>query len=359
MSLFIKDNSKKKERERLIEALRKKEIRRILLVRSQKTGDMITFLPTIMAVHHLFPHSHITLLCSRNGLEIAQRIPFVETLLIDDTKKIKGSINYDLMITSSQEAGKIKLKKRLNVTFAIGSLPETLKGVCLKHRWQYRYFTDTYIYSSYEHEVYRNLNILKLINSDIPFPYNNRTLWITESEKNTALTFLSNSSPPRIVLAPSGSHPSKNWPSDYFAYLCNQLINRLGAFILITGKGDLARQQANGIIKNLRENPNILSIVNKTSFGELAALIETTDLVISVDSGAAHIASYLNRPLVVLFGPGDYERWKPWHIDQTRAVALKAECKCGTTLYKCKQKKHCMESITPQQVLDVVVNILK
>jgi len=356
MRVFLKDSSK--EKRKFCEALTDRKINQILLIRCQKIGDMMTFLPTVMAVNHLFPEAHITLLCSKDGLEIAQRIPFVEPLLIDDLKRMKSFLNYDLMITSSQDAGKIKLKKKLNVKFAIGGLPESLKGVCLKHRWQYRYFTDTYIYSPHEHEVDRNLNILKLLNPNKNLSQNNRTLWITESERKVASNLLSNSSGPQIVLAPSGSRPSKNWPSDYFASLCNQLIRDLGAFILIIGKGDLAQQQADGIIKKLGNNSKILSIVNKTSFGELAALIESSDLVISVDSGAAHIASYLNRPLVVLFGPGDYERWKPWHIDQSKAIALKADCKCGTTLYKCKQKEHCMKSITPQQVLNAVVNIL-
>jgi ADP-heptose:LPS heptosyltransferase len=358
MIFSTKISLKGKQIEKLHEAVINENIKRILLVRCQKIGDMITFLPTIMAVHQILPKAHITLLCSKDGVEIVKRIPFVEAVMIENINEIKKHVSYDLMITSSQDAGKIKLKKILNVKFAIGGLPELLKGVCLKHRWQYRYFTDTYKYSNSEHEVERNLNTLKLLNRDNKFHRDNRTLWITESERRTASDFLSSFSGPRIVLAPSGSRPSKNWPANYFASICDQLIRDLGAVILITGRGKLAHQQAERIASTMGDNANILSVVDKTSFGELTALIESSDLVISVDSGAAHIASYLNRPLVVLFGPGDYERWKPWHIDQSRATALKAECKCGTTLYKCKQKEHCMESIRPQQVLDAVDNIL-
>nr|UKE82407.1 putative lipopolysaccharide heptosyltransferase III [Pectobacterium sp. PL152] len=55
-----------------------------------------------------------------------------------------------------------------------------------------------------------------------------------------------------------------------------------------------------------------MTFAGKTSFLELAALIDNAVLYIGVDSAPMHMAAALNTPLVCLFGPTDYKLWRPW-----------------------------------------------
>jgi ADP-heptose:LPS heptosyltransferase len=343
--------------DKLIDAVNRGEIKRILLVRCQKIGDMLTFLPTVLGVRRLFPHARISLLCRRDGLDVAKRVPFLSILLAEDldVKSLRRTEPFDLLITSSQDAAWIKIKKKLNITFAVGVLPDSLRGVCLKHLWMYRYFTCTDRYTYKDHDVERNLKLLKLLGLNRDKAHE-RSLWLSKSEQDSALLFVHDTSAPLVVIVPSGSRPSKNWPADKFASLCEQLTEKRGARILIVGKGDLAEKQALDICA--LTSASVQSIVNKTSFGELSAIINNADLLISVDSGPAHIASYLNRPLIVLFGPGDFEQWKPWHTDESNGVAIRAFCKCGTTLHKCLEAIHCLESILPEDVFKAAIRLL-
>lgn len=354
---MIWKTSDQKEKDSLHNAVQRGEIRRILILRCQKVGDMLAFLPVLLGVRHLFPEAEITLVCRPESLEVAGRIPFVDIVMLDDIKeqKIKETVRYDLLITSSQDAGRVKFKKQLNIKYAVGVLPESFEGICLKHRWQYRYFTSSYRFKMDEHEVDRNLKLLSLLGEDRD-SRPDRDLWITDSERKKALSLVPDSTGPLLVISPSGSKESKNWPSENFASICDRLIRERGVRILIAGKGTLAEKQAGEMLEAMKEPA--LSVVNKTTLGEFAALVELADLLISVDSGTAHVASYLNRPLVVLFGPGDYEKWKPWHYDRPRGIALRAFCECGTTNEKCLAKEHCLRSIKTDDVFKEAVKLL-
>ncbi|RJQ24052.1 MAG: glycosyltransferase family 9 protein [Nitrospiraceae bacterium] len=349
-------SSNSDEKSRLLKAFDKGEIKNILLFRCQKLGDMLTFLPTILCVRKMFPSARITLACRKDGLAVAERVPAINIMLIDDLGKDKRHCpRYDLMITSSQDAGWIRLKKKLNIKYALGVLPESLKGVCLKHRLQYRYFSAVERYTDSEHDVDRNLKALKPLGK-FDCGRQKRTLWIAPSEKETISEFLPDAGARLVVVSPSGSKQSKNWRPNFFAGLCDRLLGEPGMKIIFTGRGTLAREQSDRILEGMKGPA--LSLIDRTSFGELCALIERADLVISVDSGTAHIASYLDRPLVVIFGPGDLEQWKPWHMDQSLAAVVQAPCECGTTNYRCKAKKHCLDSITPDEVFKAVCGLL-
>jgi heptosyltransferase I len=357
MKSIIWKTSDQREKDNLHDAVQRGEIRRILILRCQKVGDMLTFLPVVLGVRHLFPEAEITLVCRAESLEVAGRIPFVDIVMLDDIKdkNLNETVPYDLIITSSQDAGRIKLKKQLNIKFAVGVLPESFHGICLKHRWQYRYFTADYRYKKDEHEVDRNMGLISLLGGD-RLDTSDRTLWVTDAERKKVLSLIPDSTGPLVVISPSGSKEPKNWPSEKFASLCDRLVKDRGARIVIAGKGPLAEKQCGEMLSKIREPA--LSIINKTTLGEFAALLERADLLISVDSGTAHVASYMNSPLVVLFGPGDYEKWKPWHSDKERGIALHTYCECGTTNDTCTAKKHCLTAIKTEDVFKEAVKLL-
>jgi ADP-heptose:LPS heptosyltransferase len=204
--------------------------------------------------------------------------------------------------------------------------------------------------------VDRNLRALKILgNTEVGS--STRTLWITEEERKGIPLMIRKGPGPLVVVSPSGSKPSKNWSPDKFTILCDKLVAEYKSDIVFAGKGELNQEQTMAIEDRMKEKA--VSLVNKTTFGQLAALIEQADLLISVDSGPAHIASYLDRPLIVLFGPGDFEQWRPWHRDTKKGVALKAFCQCGTILYKCLEKTHCLDTISPENVFGKAAEFLK
>ena len=60
---------------------------------------------------------------------------------------------------------------------------------------------------------------------------------------------------------------------------------------------------------------NIKPLIKITStLHDAASLMQVSDLVISVDSMAIHMASALKKPVLPIFGPTDDKKWAPWKV---------------------------------------------
>jgi heptosyltransferase-2 len=102
---------------------------------------------------------------------------------------------------------------------------------------------------------------------------------------------------PFILLAPSASHPTRRWPADRFAELAKRLYGTNGVEVLTIGGasdralGEKIEVLSCGIARNL---------VNRTTLLETIALIGQAKLLITNDSGPAHIGGSVGTPTLVL-----------------------------------------------------------
>lgn len=98
-----------------------------------------------------------------------------------------------------------------------------------------------------------------------------------------------------IVLHLGAKHRDRWWPLDRFIEVRQALPN-----VVITA-GPAERQRA----LEMGVEPSAGSL------GDLLAIIQSARLVISADSGVAHLAYAYRRPSVTLFGPAPAARWGP------------------------------------------------
>ena len=125
--------------------------------------------------------------------------------------------------------------------------------------------------------------------------------------------------PAATVVHAGAAYGSRLWPADRFAEVAAGL-QESGHNVVFTG-GAADRPRALGVaLKAGSGAPAVLA--GRQSLGQFAALIAEARLVVSADTGAAHLASAFGRPSVVLFGPASPEEWGPPpgpHIALTRA----------------------------------------
>ena len=65
-----------------------------------------------------------------------------------------------------------------------------------------------------------------------------------------------------------------------------------------------------------------LSLAGKTTLRQLLVLFTLADVLVTNDSGPAHIAAAFGVPTAVIFGPSDSEVWAPW---LTESAVFKAD----------------------------------
>ena len=93
--------------------------------------------------------------------------------------------------------------------------------------------------------------------------------------------------------------PAKRWPAHRFAELGTRIAEGYGAEIILVGTAD-GRATAAEINRLMHDRA--VDLTGQTSLKDLCALMRESALVVSCDSGPAHLADALEVPLVVLFG---------------------------------------------------------
>ncbi|MEU8184169.1 glycosyltransferase family 9 protein [Micromonospora sp. NPDC049044] len=110
------------------------------------------------------------------------------------------------------------------------------------------------------------------------------------------------------VLHPGSKIPAKRWPAERFAALARTLTNQ-GHRVLLTGSADERALAAR--VAEAAGLPSDAVLAGRTDLGALAAVVANARLVVSGDTGVAHLATGFGTASVVLFGPVPPARWGP------------------------------------------------
>ncbi|OJF10061.1 glycosyltransferase family 9 protein [Couchioplanes caeruleus] len=117
------------------------------------------------------------------------------------------------------------------------------------------------------------------------------------------------------IVHPGAKSPSRRWPPERFAAVARALA-AAGHRVLVTGT-DAEREIVRRVATRAGLGPD--SVV-RTGLDELAGLVAHARLLVSGDTGIAHLASAYRTPSVVLFGPMPPRRWGPPPRPYHRAI---------------------------------------
>lgn len=118
-----------------------------------------------------------------------------------------------------------------------------------------------------------------------------------------------------IVLHVGATGRPRTWPADRFA----EVARRMPAGpIILTGTSPDA-SAARTVSRGAKLPPGS-NLVGRMDLHTLVATIAAARLVVSADTGVAHLASALRVPSVTVFGPASPRRWGPPPLDRHRVV---------------------------------------
>src|SRR5690606_4039740 len=122
---------------------------------------------------------------------------------------------------------------------------------------------------------------------------------------------------PIACVHPGATRPENRWPPERFAAVADELASR-GHRVVLTGT-DGERPLVARVADAMRAPA--VDLAGRTDIGTFAALVADARVVVSNDTGAAHVAAATRTPSVVVFAPdGDPERWAPLDVDRHRRV---------------------------------------
>lgn len=115
---------------------------------------------------------------------------------------------------------------------------------------------------------------------------------------------------PIATLVIGSSHPEKEWLPERWAELSDALYERHGLTpVLAGGRSERELQTERAIIERARHRPRSTLGV---PLRDLVALIDTSELVISLDTAPLHMSVALDRPVISLMGYNNPKRVGPY-----------------------------------------------
>lgn len=130
---------------------------------------------------------------------------------------------------------------------------------------------------------------------------------------------------PTLVISPCSSHELRNWSADAYAAVADHAAARHGLRVLVCGGRSELEVQYGERIAALMRQPCI-NLVGQDTLVEFLATLQRATLLVSPDSGPAHMATTVGTPVIGLYAAtnparsGPYHS-RPWCVDRYDAAA--------------------------------------
>lgn len=273
--------------------------KKLCILRLSAIGDVCNALSVVQSIQNVLPKSKITWIIGKTEYQLFQHIPNIHFVVFDKKTGVKGI--FKLWKTLKNERFDVLLNMQTAFRASILSL-----GIRAKRKIGYahprsregqRFFVNEQVIEpSNPHVLAGFMAFAEKIGVDIKEP--TWDLHVPQKINDKMAGFLTEGKK-TIVIAPCSSKAEKDWLPERYAEIVNLLKKKNHHVILTGGKSPRETALLEEILKHCQEKP--LNLAGKTSLIELAALIGLADLVISPDSGAGHIASAMNTPVIGLY----------------------------------------------------------
>lgn len=153
----------------------------------------------------------------------------------------------------------------------------------------------------------------------------------------------------RAIISPGAGSVKKRWPLEKFMMVAAELKQRGLQPSILLGPAEFDLEAV------LQLNPQSqLQAVRTRTFQELIVVLESAAIYIGNDSGVSHLAAFLGVPALVIFGPSDPDRWRPFG-DHVRIVKAAPPCSpCFDTDRPDCLERTCLEEINPNRIVEAL-----
>jgi len=335
---------------------------RILIVRTDRLGDVILSTPVIKNLRLAFPNAHLAFMCRPYTRDVVTGNPWLDEVIILDKKQkhrgIWGTFKLATWLRRQKFDWALILHPALRAHLLI-----FLSGIPVRVGWDKKigcFLTKRIPHTKQEgkkHEVEYTLDILRAMH--IPVVDTATYFPVTLNDEKTTMDMLLRMGykpdEKLIIIHPSASCPSRRWPYALFSRLIKLLQKVNGLKIVVISSAE----EADMIDVLVNEN-TVIDLRGRLSISQFGALLKHSALLISNDSGPVHIAAALGTPVISLFSrknPGlSPLRWGPVNAN---SFYFHKNVGCDVCLaHNCKKGFICLDAINPEEVASKAFELL-
>lgn len=340
-------------------------VRRLLCVRLDSIGDVLMSTPALRALRDSLG-CHITLLTSAAGAAVAPFVPEIDDSIVFAAPWMKASAGEptnDAEMLARLAAGNFDAAVIFTV-YSQNPLPAAylcyLAGIPRRlahcHENPYQLLTDWVPDpepgACIRHEVRRQLDLAAAVGCRTADE--RLSFQVPAAASESVRTLSAAWRRPLVVVHPGASAASRRYPPAQYAQAIDLLVAQTGCQAVFTGEAaEVALVE--GIRRAMRAPSRALA--GELALGELGALIGEADLLVSNNTGPAHVAAALGTPVVDLYALTNPQH-TPW---QVAARVLNHDVPCRNC-YKsvCPAGHHdCLRKVAPQTVAAAALELLE
>lgn len=355
-----------------------KHARRILCVRLDNMGDVLMTTPAMRALKGDDGRRHLTLLTSSAAAALDGHLPMVDALWRYDAPWVKhpdalADAAPDFAMIERLAAGRFDAAVIFTV-YSQSPLPAAmmcwLAGIPLRlahcRENPYRLLTDRVAESEpherIRHEVVRQLDLVHAIgaatsNWRMEFACKQHDRYTLRERLQAIMHDCGmQGAPPEhgrwLVIHPGASAPSRRWPVERFGEVAAQLAPLFDA-VAVTGSA-AERDLVDAVCA--RAGKRAVPLAGRLSLGEMGALIGSAALLVTNNSGPAHLAAAVGTPVVDIYALTNPQH-TPWRVPH-RVLSADAPCRyCYRSL--CSEPGHpCLTGVRTGDVVTAACSLL-
>jgi len=285
---------------------------KVCLLRLSAIGDCCHVVPLLRTLQDAWPKTRFTWVIGKLEAKLFNLIPDVELITVD---KGAGLSAYSLLRTEMKRRGgfdlllHLQLSMRASAAAALIPAPVKLGFDKPRARELQWLFTNARVAERQRQHVLDSflgfadaLGVAhKRLRWDIPLPAN-------------ALAYaqeLIPDSQPVLVISACSSHPLRNWSPARYAAVADHAVARHGMRVILCGGPSASeRAMAEEIIKQARSP--LLNQVARDTLPQMLALLARATVLLTPDSGPAHMATMVDTPVIGLYAATNPERSGPY-----------------------------------------------
>ena len=336
------------------------EIKKILIIRLRRIGDIIMTTPAVSALRKGFPNVFISYVVEKPYRELVEGHPELDKVIVLERKQ--GARDFLRLIRSIR-----KEKYDVVLDFHGGpraSLITLFSKAKLKIGYRIKY--RNFIYhiklsrrpeTGQLHSVESHINFVRALGKDVKSPPPLNLPHARKEEAEKVKKFIKENGLEGYIILTihiGAGNEFRDWGNDNWIKLIDLLAQRPDVKIVLIGASEDKKAEEE-ILKKSKRPP--LSLVGKLNLREVRELISHSSLFVGPDSGPMHIAASTSTPIVALFGPTLPANFSPW---QAKASLIEKEYDCRP----CKQREcvykdfRCLRSITPEEVYQACLRFI-
>jgi heptosyltransferase-2 len=340
--------------------LRPEQIERVVVRGANWVGDAVMTVPALRELRRLLPGARLTLATRPWAEGIFAGADFIDDLLVIE----HGPNKLSAVVTEAREwrARRFDLAVLFPNAFAPalvaalariparagyatqGRAPLLTHGIAVPAWRGERH--EVFYYLNLVAELERRLRGTSTVEARAPDP----SLGVNEAQLSEARRLLREQGArpgrPVVALCPGSTNSrAKRWPAERFAAVADLLAEKTGAEVVLVGAAEEADISAE-VARHMRTRPVVLT--GRTDLAQTAAVLKASDLLLTNDTGPAHVGAAVGCPVVVIFGPTNPVTTSPF---SPLAEVVRRPPDCAPCMLRdCPIDHRCMTAVTPEEV---------